>query len=453
MIFRVRRNRPGTDGQNGTTREAAVASRMRRTVASLAGVLLALTWSIDVPAAPPAGASEAFAAGSRAFEARDWEQALEHFRRARDAGMEGPAVWYNLGVCQYRLGRYADALDTFRSIIDRFPAMAPLAGYNAGLALAKQERFDEAEAAFLRAADTGDPRLAGLALAMLERIAPEPVAPVRPQEAGWTGFLDVSAGYDDNVALLDDAILPAGESTDSAFAHLFGQLSSPSKDAGLHAAASAYLVRYPDAGRFDQSVLRLGTFWRWSWRDIRLDAGPHYSRSTLDGEGFEQRFGAALALTRALGGDTRLMARLTVEEIRDLGSPFGFVEGSRGALQLRLKRYLGPGEFLLEYELSVDDRATPSVSPTRHELLAGYRHWIGDLWSVEGSAAFRWSRYDDLIEPRDEDRTELLLTLARDLPGDWQLTGQYRLSENDSNISGFSYDRSRFAIGINRVFR
>lgn len=424
---------------------------MRRTVALLAGVLVALSWVTGTPAAEVSEAAD-FAAGSRAFESGDWDGALGHFRRAREAGMEGPAVWYNIGVCQYRLGRYQDAVDTFRSIIDRFPAMAALAEYNAGLALAKQERSAEAAAAFARAADGGDLRVVRLARAMLDRMAPQhAAAPSSP--VGWTGFLDVSAGHDDNVALLDDSVLPAGESTDSAFAQVFGQLSSPSKAAGLHAAASAYLVRYPDADRFDQNVVRLGTSWRWSWRDIRFDAGPHYSRSTLDGEGFEQRFGAALALARAFGRDTRLTARLVIEETGELESRFDFVDGSRRMLELRLEHYLGPGRLLLGYELSVDDRASPSVSPTRNEFLAGYRHSIGDLWSFAAAAAFRSSRYEDLETARDEDRTELSLTVTRDFLSDWQVTGQFRLSENDSNIDGFSYDRNRLAIGVNRVFR
>ena len=43
--------------------------------------------------------------------------------------------------------------------------------------------------------------------------------------------------------------------------------------------------------------------------------------------------------------------------------------------------------------------------------------------------------------------------VTRELWGDWQVTGQYRLSSNDSNVDGFSYDRNRLGVGLNRVFQ
>lgn len=419
----------------------------------LAWVLGALAWPIAALSAPSSAPSEAFAAGSREFQSGEWAAALAHFREARDAGMDGPAVRYNIGVCQYRLGRYADAVASFTFIADRYPEMAPLALYNAGLALYRQQRRGEATTAFERAAATGDAKVAGMASAMLERLRPGRPAATPDARAARVAFTDFSLGYDDNVALLDDASLPA-ESTDSGFAQFFGQLSSPARGGrGWHGTASAYVIRYPDAGSFDQNVLQLAAAWRWSWHDWRADAGPYYSYSTLDGDGFEQRLGAALTMTRAFGAQTELAARAAVEEVGDLDSRFAFVDGSRRLLEFRLRRRAGAGRYTLKYEFSVDNRAAASVSPTRHQFHAGYRRWIGDRWSIETAASFRSSRYDDLSEPRDEDRIELSLAASRDLPGgDWQVTGQYRLSENDSNVDGFSYDRNRLTLGLNRAF-
>jgi hypothetical protein len=331
--------------------------------------------------------------------------------------------------------------------------MAPLAEYNAGLALAQQEDYEAARAALRRAAAAGDRQVVGLAIAMLERL-PERVAEpaAGPPDTRWTAFTDFAAGFDDNVALLDDSVLPAGETTDSPFAQLFGQLTTPASR-GWQATGSAYLVRYPDAGRFDQDVLRLGAAWQGSWHDWRVEAGPHASYSTLDGDGYERRLGGTLGVGRAFGPDVRFTARLTLEDVGEVEPRFDFVEGSRRMLELQLRRYVPEGRIQLEYAWSADDRASASASPVRQELAVAYRHWIGDAWSAVAAAAFRSSRYDDLPEPRDEDRGELSLALSRDLPAGWQLTGRYRLSENDSNVDGFDYSRSRFALGVNRVFR
>lgn len=429
---------------------------MRRAGGLLATVVVALTWTnAAISAASPTESSQAFADGSREFQSGDYSEALAHFQFARDAGIEGPAVWYNIGVCQYRLGHYAEAEFTFRSMIDRFPEMAPLAEYNAGLSLVRQDRLQEAKRAFERAEQSGDATVVRLARAMLDRLAPSDSGSLSAEASGgWAGFVDFSMGYDDNVALLDDAAVPSGASTGSAFGQFFAQFVSPAKsEGGLHFGASAYAVRYPDAGQFDQNVLRLAGSWRWLWQGWRLEAGPHYSYSSLDGEGFERRIGGTLSMSRSLGRQASTVVRLTHEDVSELESQFGFVDGSRQMVEFGWNLHRGQGRLALGYELTVDDRAAESVSPTRNKFLAGYRYRIGDLWSVEASASYRASRYDDLNLPRTEDRAEAALTFTRELPGNWQLTGQYRFSHNDSNVDDFRYDRNKIGIGFNRVFQ
>ena len=79
--------------------------------------------------------------------------AAEAFEAARAAGMTGPAVEYNAGVSYYRSGNYSRAEDSFRDLARSYPQMTPLAEYNLGLALLKQERFDEARAALDKAVE------------------------------------------------------------------------------------------------------------------------------------------------------------------------------------------------------------------------------------------------------------------------------------------------------------
>ena len=67
-----------------------------------------------------------WAAGAGAFESSDYQTALNHFISARDGGLEGPAVHYNIAVSQFKLGRFDDAAETFRLIADRYPQMEGL---------------------------------------------------------------------------------------------------------------------------------------------------------------------------------------------------------------------------------------------------------------------------------------------------------------------------------------
>src|SRR5690606_15663856 len=103
--------------------------------------------------AAPSDPSTHFDAGSKAFSSGDYAAAAAAFEAARAAGMTGPAVEYNAGVSYYRLGDYSRAEDSFRGLAHSYPQMTPLAEYNLGLALLKQQRFNEAQAAFARARD------------------------------------------------------------------------------------------------------------------------------------------------------------------------------------------------------------------------------------------------------------------------------------------------------------
>lgn len=420
--------------------------------------VLCFAWQASLSAVAQAPeAQQAFAAGTRHFERGDFARALEQFRRARAAGMAEVAVLYNIGVCEYRTGAYPAAEESFRRIARLYPAMRALAHYNLGLSLLKQNRAQEARAAFERAERGDDEAVARLAAAMLSRLPDERQA-VSPQTVrrAWSGFVDLGVGADDNVALLEDADIGAGRTADSGFGELFGYLAGPPGAANDWLVdASLYVVRYPDAGEFDQNVLRLGGTWRRASAGLgawEIRAGPHYSYSTLDGDGFEQRFGAGVALRRRLTARSRFELRASHEEIDEIDSRFDFVAGSRQRFGAGLIHRDGWGRIAADYDYVDDDRADPSVSATRHRLRVAYRRRFDERWQVGGALRYRSSRYDRLSVTREEDLVEARLTLARDVGSGWQLTGDLSLSRNDSNVDGFSYDRNRITLGLNRTF-
>jgi hypothetical protein len=408
--------------------------------------LRADTWAVE--------AERAFAEGSRNFEGGDYESALKQFRLAQDAGMRTASVAYNIGVCQYHTADYAGSEQTFRRISLDYPDMRSLANYNLGLALYRQHRRLEARLAFLTAESGDDASLAQLASAMLLRIAEEPRAETYPpRTAGYDAFVEAGIGYDDNLVLLDESNISIGETTDSAFGEFFGRFGGTAGSAAnFRYDASAYLVHYPDADRFNQSVLRLGGEWSSQVRNWRVAAAPYYAYSTLDGDGYDQRVGFGVSALRQLTPVSQFAILLVHEEIGDLDSRYAFIEGSRQLIGLRFHRHNGPHRASLRYDFSIDDRVSASVSPTRHSFRAGYRHEINEDWTAGVEATLRSSDYDDLSEPRDEDLGELALVLFRSLSPKWQLTGEYRYSSNDSNISAFAYQRHRVTVGLNRIF-
>jgi hypothetical protein len=435
----------------------------------LIGFLLISAWPVsgqDVSPAPtgaaggpatdaleretPTLASEHFTAGNRAFQAGDYQAALAAFEAAIRAGSDGPAVHYNVGVCHYRLGHYAEAEDVFRDLGRRFPEMRYLAEYNLGLALTRRGRLAEASVAFERATAADDERIAALAQAMLARVRPETS---EREPAAWTRLLDLRVGHDDNVALIDDSSLPAGRSTDSAFSELVAYLGGPmTPRRRWRLDATAFLVDYADAGQYNQQGLFLDSRYERGAGDWRLSAGPRTGFTTLDGDGFEQYLGVTIDLSRSLTPRMTLGVRLAHDEIDSGASRFAFVEGEREELILRLDRSLQTGRVSIDYRIERNDRVGAGVSADRDRYSIRYRRPFGSAWNGEVLYDYRDSEYERLAAPRTEKRHQTGVLATRALPAGWRLNLQYRYADNDSSDPVFSYERHRVSVGAGKVF-
>lgn len=395
-------------------------------------------------------ADQLFASATEAFEQQDFARALDLYERARDAGIGGPAVQYNIAVCQYELGRYGLAEATFRSIAENFPRMRALAEYNVGLTLLRQGRNEGAVEHFQYARDNSDDdkisRFADVALRRLG--AADTRAPV--QNIRWTGLVDLSLGHDENVALIDEATIPTGRTADSPFMELFSVFSGPLTSApGFRFDGSLYAVSYTDAGEYDQTAMRFGAFYHWRRNDWQYEIGPYVNRSTLNGDGFERRLGASLMLRRQVGSNSRVGFRLAHDEVDEISSQFAFVAGSREQLTFSWDRFGSSGRVTFEYQLEENDRIDPGVSPSRHRLRLRYRYSINPDLRLDTSISRRNSTYDDLLG-RNEDLSEASLGFVRNFRGGWELRGTYLWSDNESTVSQFSYSRGRTTFGITK---
>src|SRR5512143_2665420 len=246
--------------------------------------VVALLMAVGAVQAQP---QEPFAAGAAAFGQGDYPRALSLFQRALAEGADSAALRYNIGVCQYRVGDYAEAEAAFRGLAARFPSFAALAEYNRGLALLALHRSDDAAVAFTRARTEGDERLAALAQSALSELAATRESPAPPR---WRGYFSVAAGHDDNVALVDELSLPANVPAASPLTELFGYVRRQTLTRiPLRVDFSGYVVRYADSAVFDQDALRVDTSLLWNAGEAwRFEAGPYFSSSTLDGDGFER---------------------------------------------------------------------------------------------------------------------------------------------------------------------
>jgi hypothetical protein len=397
-------------------------------------------------AAAGADASALFAEGERAFASGQYDEALRLFSAARDAGVAGPSSYYNIGVCQYRLGDYAGAEETFAALAVDFPAMRELAEYNRGLALRADGNVADARIAFARAQSSTDEKIAALANAQLAELGAARIV----DEPRWSGYFASGFGYDDNVALIDERVLPSSEAS-SPLVEVLGVLSRDFGSKPLRFDASGYAVSYPEVRDFDQTAVRVSLVADKRLGQWRLVVGPTVGRSTFDGDGFEELVGADARLRRGFGSGFVFEARAIYDDADAGASRFAYLEGARRLLRLSVE-HSGAARVRVGYDAEDSDRADPGVSASRDRWSFVYQRPLSRTWSVDAALAHRTSRYDEASMPREERLLELSLAVRRELGSAWTLGVEYQAFDNDSTAAEFAYDGQRAVLGFSRSF-
>lgn len=395
-------------------------------------------------------ATESWSQGQQAFQEQDYLLALSHFEKAKRAGQAGPAVHYNIAVCQYKLQNYHAARQSFALISRQYPKMQSLSEYNLGLVALKQSDRQRAQRHFRESyrLSANNEKLKILSATMLRRIRPPTT-----DSPKWLRLVSVRSGYDDNVSLQDEAALAVGASADSPLAEVWASIRGPITGSnGFRLDASAYLIRYFDNDAFDQNAARLGGLYEWRNAGWRVRIGAHGSTTTLGGDGYDRSVNLSAILGRNLTSSTSIEIRLRHDEISAVDAIFAGVDGSRERAELRYRWFLDDRRLNLTLGIETNDRFDKSVSPRRNRLRLDYRFTPRVGWGFEFAAEVRASEYDDLVPIRDEDLTKLKLALLRNLGTDWQLFARYEFSNNASSDPSFSYTRNQISFGILRIY-
>jgi len=390
-------------------------------------------------------------AGQQAYAAGDYASALLFFETARDQGLAGAGVHYNIAVCHYKLEQWPEAREEFRYIAANFPKMRGLAEYNLGLVARRTGDTDAARRHFLVAYEQSpdDEKLRVLASNALGDLpTPHAVTP-----ASWSGIVGLRAGHDSNVALRDDLGLPAGQTAESPMTDLFASFQGPWRPGGgFRAEGSAYVIRYFDADEFDQSALQFGGTYDWRPAHWRVELGADWGYTTLDGEDFERTVGARLRLDHPVGDNGRIEFRYRYDDVDGVDAAFAGITGTRQRAEFRYRWTVGDTYYALRYGLETNERDDPGVSPDRQRLTLDARYQPESGWGFEAGAEFRSSDYDQLVTAREEDLVSASAALTYALPGNWLALLQLRYTENDSTDPVFSYDRTQITLGAYKLF-
>lgn len=389
-------------------------------------------------------------AGTNAFQDGNYESALQHFEADIRAGLDGPAVHYNVAVCHFKLQQFEQSRNSFQLISRRYPKMRGLAEYNLGLIARRRNDPESAVSHFLRAYELSpnDRKLRILASNVIRELEPE----IR-SASSWTGALGMRAGYDSNIALRDETGLPSASSSDSPFMDFFASIKGPYNGvSGFRFDGSLYIIRNFDADEFDQAELYGGAMYDWRPGEWRLQAGVHASAGALGGDSFDRKAGADLQALRYLTQNSDFGISYKYDDIQETDTRFAGIAGTRHQIQGRYRWYTAERRFILRYRQEENSRVDPQVSPKRKSVSADYRFSPEKGWGYEAGLSYRTSRYDELAVLRDEDLVTANLAVTRSIGREWLLLVDYQFSNNDSSDPVFSYDRNVLTVGVMKVF-
>lgn len=407
-------------------------------------------------------AETAYAAGVTAFRAGDYLHALDDFLQAHTAGYRGAQLDYSLGATYYRLGRYAEARSEFESLRS-VPTLAALMHYNLGLIASAQDNPSVARQEYRAAYDSAtQANIRQLAASQLARFASPAPRPLR----GF-GYADLSAGYDDNVALAPQSgvALPSrqGSSLVSVLAGGAVQLAGTYAN-GLQVSGSYYGTDYQRLSQYDETMLSLGSEYGRASGSWSLRAGVLGSDVSLGGAAFESLGTAQLKAGKQLASNNHLTAGYQYQHIFADRS-YDYLGGWQQQVFVQ-DEITAPGytatfgyrhETNRRHDLTLETEFL-SASPSRNRLYAQLAVHATDVLDWDIGLVYEKSRYDNpdvlvndsataTIERSDRLFIGKLGIEYRLVPG-WRIKAEYRYLSNASNVGMYAYRSNRLSLSL-----
>lgn len=396
-------------------------------------------------------ARELFKQGQSLFKQGQLNEAIEAFTGARRAGLDHPALYYNLGVAYYRSNRYQMAYDSFRMAASN-PKFSQLIHYNLGLSAQKLGQSQLASAWFEKAARGEKAKIRALALYQLDQQA------LRVDED--LAIISLGLGHDDNV--LDPNTLTGDSESDQYLEFYLSGRQQIAPNWQLN--ASIFLQDYLDTNTYDLMALKLGTDHVSQNRNWKTTTGVSIEHSTLDGSPYLNTFTLGYKNQQLVQNKDRWRWRLRASQISAADNLYDPQSGMQVRADLRWQS--PQRDWTASYGFEWNDRddlqdATTftSYSPTRHSLKLDWHQNLGHDWQTLAGVTFKTSSYADPNRLSDGTRIDREDTLVEYELGveknlDDQLVFSINLlaSDNESNIDDYDYTRNQVLIGINYLF-
>ena len=390
-------------------------------------------------------AEKDFQLGTNAFENQEYEQAIHYFQKAKEQGMDTPALYYNLGVAFFKSQKLEQAKKQFQRISQNAD-LAPIAHYNLGL-IALRKEGEQTAARHFRVCfrDTENQKLRNLADRQLAKVEGS-----KKETRIWSGYCSLATGYEDNVSLDADSEIQTNQEKDlfgELIAHATAQLAGD-RDNGLQIKSGGYYLDYLDTNQYDFGNIRLGAEIDRKFAEWETSLGGYASFEYIDRQVFERILGTDCKISRQITPDLTLGAEYQLGLVK-AASQYDELSGTRQDFTAEIS-YIFQGIFTnLGYTLQLNNR-NDSDYPTRQSIQFYAERDLLGSWSADASGKYRYSNYQD--SSREEQKIWLSARLSRSIARKFSIFGKYDYMENSSNFPQNEYSSNVFSIGVETWF-
>jgi tetratricopeptide (TPR) repeat protein len=320
-------------------------------------LLTVLICLLPVTIALADSAQQSFEQGNQAFEQRQYNEAINHYKNAEQHGMKLPALYYNLAASYYKLGQYDKAEFYFRKLL-RVPGMKHLALYNLAVIEKKRGNLDKAQKQFEALAGQDTPaKIRGLAQRQLDDI--------RFLERD-RNYVFVSSGYDSNIS---DASLNAGTGVADMYVQLYalteGLISGNVEDNRRYE-ISVYNQTYLSTTAYDMTTVKIGYIIEKRQEDKRTRLTSAYSTGTYGGNPYVDKLTFDYRIYKT-GADSRYQ----FDYYNSANVIYDYLSGYRMKYRRTSQDYRDGYRHKFYYEFEYNDRTdtgTTSYSPIRNTV-------------------------------------------------------------------------------------
>lgn len=432
-----------------------------RGLRQLVAVLIVVVSLLIPHVAPASEASDAsIKQGIEAYEAGEYQKALEYFAEAIRLGATQAGLYYDIGVTHYRLKQYDQADEAFEKVAQS-PAWEALALYNRALIAYRRNQPDLAKQYAKQSISLANTtNLAALNSRLLDRLENG-----SREKSAWSKLIHLGLGYNDNV-LVTEAGASAISGEGDTFVDFTGQLKgsvSPENPNKLNYLLLAQVRDYTNLNAYDQMSLRAGV--ENELGRPNRSVGAFLEQVFLGGKGYELITSLEYKQPLAVSGNNPLGLKYSFNHYSILDSNFAFLGGMRHRLQLEKEKKLGKGSFETYVRGEYNDREDEtsagdffSYSPLRVGLGAIYKKNLSSRRLFSGSLFLEQSRFMDpdvrsgVVKTRDDTLLEVRLSLFKASTTNWLFRTSYLGTVNNSNYSEFTYNQNIVSFDIFKTF-